>query len=103
MAAPSNLAYPTDLVRPPIPLRDPSLPIILQLALGLEDLRGIKKSLSSFLSMVFLLPGLASDKGSNKDEILKTKHPECPPVEAVECEYLSLVLQPQHHPRQRVK
>lgn len=96
-----TLAYPMDLGRPPIPLRDPNLPIILQLALGPEDLRGKKKNLSSFLSVVFLLCGLASDKGSKKDETLKTKHPKCPPVEAVECKYLSLVLGPQHYPHQR--
>lgn len=96
-----NLAYPMHLVRPPIPLRDSSLPIILQLAIGPEDLRGIKNNLFSFLPIVFLLSGLALDKGSQKNEILKTKHPKCAPVEAVECKYLSLVLEPQHYPHQR--
>lgn len=68
-----NLAYPMHLVRPPIPLRDSSLPIILQLAIDPEDLRGIKNNLFSFLPIVFLLSGLALDKGSQKK---KTRDPE---------------------------
>lgn len=54
-----------------IPLRDPNLPIILQLALGQEDFRGIKKNLSSFLFIVFFLSGLALDKSSKRNEILR--------------------------------
>ena len=83
-----------------VPFTDTNFPI-LQLAPGLEDLRGIEENLSSLLSVVFFLSGLASDKHSGKDEILKTKHSEWPPVEAVQCVSIRLALKPHFYPHQR--
>lgn len=79
----------------------PVSPFILQLAPDLGDLKSRRKYLSFLLSRVFFLSGLISGKHSRKDEILKTRHPMWPPVEGVECKYLSLTLKPHHDLYQR--